>query len=577
MSQFFLYSEDNQKELLRIIFEYGKVKGFEDFVDELMALSDLYKKDRCDGVAMIEWFWENQDKDDLQQIKKKIFEKISVEHLLVIIRQIICRGEKIVLLLDNIDRLQRGSQPYCYDYALALNNNVNRCSKIIVAVRHENAHLPLEIQGQHSENYDRIYLAYHSYRSSMKTYLDPEGFHDILNSRIICYEKNCGLVDFDYKIKYLTDELKSQYIEYKMIDLANQSIRQALSYHCDLIEYILDNFDFKYIEGYLREPQKKSPFLTSLFVSWVVNNDEVIDDQSLNIVKILRESERQGYRPIGCDLSYLILTNLYKETISEDGREIKTVSIGELVENLGVLGFEGQEVKEKILILYNNKNKDFGHIIYISNDELVDGINSLSDEMKISLNYRGRCLVREISITFTFLNKIIHNSGFGSSAVSADEMVYHEFASYLDHGFENLGLMYRIAYLHALELIRISKCMTSYGDRWLTKYKNMFCVEGELQLVRMINSHLAFLENIVRFYDGDKKKQAFGLIAKYKLLKNLYIDDTESINFETHDIYNYKKIWKAVRQLEAEDVSLEISSYSSSTVSVELHLSCKKK
>ena len=543
ISEFFEKHPERMEALYRFALFPDEVLSSRDFVDERMEMHSLVERNisSVDKEEMQKWYIKNRTTEAVRNIIVKIYKKITYSHLIIVLRDQLPFNERFIVVFDNVDRLPRQWQPYCYNFALSFNNEMYEFAKPILNIRPENAHLPVEITGQRSEHVDSIRLVDLGKGNDFNSYLDSDGFHRILHSRQKAYSLLCSNSALTYKLNLLTNALKDQYGELILIDLANQSIRSALEYHCKFLRYLLETCPFESLKDLIIKNKHRS-LLVSCFLGWIAEQGEVLSDQNLNLAKLVNEANRNDFHTRGCDLSYLILVCLSKQTVNSQGEEIYRISFKSLVSRLAILGFTEEEVREEIYHLYFNKNKEFGHIISISNDEIVHDQESVKPKTRISLNFRGLRLLETVSVMFFFVNRLLNKTNGKTVTNMRGEFGYYDYSNYCVHARENVVLLAQVAKLHSIELIRIAERMDS--DNWLNQYKRYFTVNSDLQLTRLILSNSRFLSGSQTHIPSSAHTDILKLVDTMYVLLNLYKRCIENINADTEVIYDYEEIVK---------------------------------
>jgi len=537
MASFFMDDKPNFGDLCEfLLFEKNGLLAA-DFSDERLELRDIYIKNNDRQNKMHNWYKERQKTSCLVDLNEKVRKKYNYLHLIMAISHFLNLKEEFIIMFDNIDRLPRECQPYYYDFATGLNNNFKQYIKIIICIRPENAHMPQALKGgTKSDLVDHMALGYIESKGTSGIYLDSAGFHSILSKRQKYYiEQKFKNSELSEKIIFLTDELRSTYAELVLIDLANQSIRTALDYHCKFLEYLLCLFPFEKLKQTIKT--LRASFLVSCLLAWIVDYAKVLDDQSLNLVSLLRKSINSKYRDICCDLSYLILVNLLNEGRNKIDREIK---FGTLVENLNMLRFDTDEIRKEVYNLYCNGSQEFGHIISISYDEELNDESDIGLNTKLSLNFRGRRIVEDIAITFTFINRFLYKEKNKDKTII--DSSYFESSNYIAYTLENIDFFAQIAFLHTLELVRICKKMKI--PNWLNEYKKRFCIQHKLQLERILESNISFIGKLIesRYFNDEEKQKLQNCINIMQSLLQLYRRQVDEIKSDTTVIYDFEAI-----------------------------------
>ena len=491
-------------------------------------------------TSKLKWFREQKDENaDLKKIGDEIINSITANLLLRALKKLEPNIRKYILVLDNVDRLPKEYQPICYDFALTLNNDVKSYVKVVICIREENAHIPLDTFGHQSELTDRVILSKKLTRKKF-SYLPMEDFYKILFARQqFCFDNIQNHKSLKGLIELITRSMIDHYSEYLLVDIANQSIRNALEYHCLFVENLLTNFNHKILRQTLESPSKES-FLTSFFLGWIVDSAEVVTEHCLNLTCLKSDFYLKPSVESGCDLNYLILTNLFNNAISE---RVTTITFKQLIDNFSILSFSEEHIKEQLYELYSYKGKHFGHIVSIINDEIVNSINDINDNTKISVNFRGKSLVEPISRTFTFINRMQYKT---SDYEMKDKVLeipgkYYALKSYRYHSINHLKLIADIATIHNVELCQIAKKINK--PNWLSIYMRKFGVNGQLQLERIIPSTRKFLEAIAsRLEDSDDSILISEYCAILDCFNKIYSKATKDITPSTDFFYDYPKI-----------------------------------
>jgi hypothetical protein len=488
-----------------------------------------------------EWYRNNKfENETIRSIRNKILDRTNYAHYILAFMKITKNHNKMIVILDNVDRIPREYQPNCFHFGIDFYNNLKHCAKIIVCIREENAHYPRNSAAIQSAAITPLKVLDKKAKDRRRQILDPYDFHKILQRRYDFYKDYAEDNNFCELIGSLTNFLKREYAEFLLIDLANQSIRTALDYHCIFVYHLIKKYsesrDINKIERilntYKNKPGKVSSFLNSHLFGWIAKYTEDLDMQSLNIVKLYSACRSKDYRAVGCDLGYLILVNLNNER--------GPVKLSKIIQNLAILGFEKSDIKKRIYELYNLRNREFGYVITIWNDDIIEDVDSLKDYTKIEINYRGKTLIDSIATSFTFISRLLFFTDYykGRKSLVGN---YYNFRNVVNHSRNNLRFLSKIAWLHSLELIRI--CIKMNDRNWLAKYKRRFCVKNQLQLEKIIESNKKYLEKVKPHLDknGDENQIVVHIKIFDKLMK-LYQNQIETLTSDTIEIYKYADI-----------------------------------
>lgn len=519
-------------------------------IDYREKLLERFKQEkRCapkNKGELKDWYTERRFEKDpgIQKIREEIMETAKYYHYVSALARSksMANFRKYLVILDNIDRIHRDHQTYCFEFAHDFYHNVGESAKLIFSIRKENAHLPRNTTSINAANVQRIRVVDPDAPIKEREKLSTGEFHEIINQRFIFYKKYHKSKEFCEIANFLTEVLKYTYAEITLIDLANQSIRCALKYHCEFLLHLMGiygSFDrLRKIFNAKEDRLKIESILSSHLYGWVTSYSEVLNTQCLNLVELYNKCKSSDFREFGCDLSYLILVNLYNMN--------RIITFRELKENFLILAVNDQNLKEKILELYNSRNKEFGHIISIWADEDIENSNNITDATQIELNYRGRTLIKRVTTKFTFINRLIYDNRryYEYYDNYFKQESYYDFTNYHNHALNNIRFFSKIARLHTIELIRICRRVNLSNEQWFMEYARRFCVEYKLQLTRILESNIAFLEKIERHIENKRHRQD---IKKFRTimrkLEGLYQkEQCKSITPVTNEIYKFKDI-----------------------------------
>ncbi|GAG30144.1 unnamed protein product, partial [marine sediment metagenome] len=221
----------------------------ERFLDERRQLEELYKYEKkvdkseksIKNDDLKRWYGDNIYKiDQIKKIRQDIFQKLEYSHILHIIKDSEILSNKIIIFFDNVDEIEDFSiQSTCFGIAKNIRTILPNFLKVIIAIRPETAHV-------HSDFCDdetivtRRNIAGYNKKEKCK-YLTPEDFHNILLRRYSYFFKKYNFTDGSKEfINRLIDNLRDvRFFNFNLIDIANQSIRDALDYQSRYIRYLL--------------------------------------------------------------------------------------------------------------------------------------------------------------------------------------------------------------------------------------------------------------------------------------------------------------------------------------------------
>ncbi len=501
------------------------------------------------NINLKAWYLEKRKQnEDIKKIEKEIDKKITYDQLIRALKPI-KNFKGFLVIFDNVDRIERESQQFCFKFTVDFMKNVKKCGTIIICIREENARYPANDYTIKKSNIKSIPMVCRKFSEKKERKLDPKDFYAILKKRNAFYQKESKNYELKRVIDFLIKNLESTYAESRLIDLGNQSIRDSMNYHCKFVKAVIEyyrknKFDlnqiyelFISIQGY-----KRRSFLNSHFLGWVADQIKGHSAQCLNLIEVFEKCELKFYA-VGCDLNYLILVNLlnYKRLNNDD-----SITLSQLAKNLRKIGYEKENIRENVFYLYNLRYEPLGEAITIIAKNEIRKAKDLTDNTKIEINFRGECLVKYISVSFTFINRILFFASYYEDKKNIPVNDYYNFRNYFLHVKNSVLFLGRIAKLHMIELRRIYDKYNNKED-WLIEYKKQFCMGKEgtykLQLERIIDSNCRFLKNLNAFITSPRLNSYIDILNK---LKRLYQEEIKQFNISNLE---FKKLDKVIRKL----------------------------
>lgn len=522
---------------------------FRDERDEIHVMYHSLNAGSVDSkIDECEWYKRNMFNEKILQITRNVVGKLSLEHYLVAAKKsgggII---KKFIVIFDNVDRVPKDLQCYLYSIAEDVRSINMSTVQVIIATRKETSHPPDIVCNMSPAPIAEFGII--SSIDSDKNKLMSEDFFEILSKRLGLYSKQNEGSEGSVLVE-ISRYLKHQYAEAVLINLANQSIRDALKYHCDFVRYLLEQYSSQELIEILKT-EKCNSFLSSCLYSWITQYSTVLHNQCVNVVSLVSFCERNQYKNItGCDLTYLILVAIY----NFKKRQYRNPSFTELVEKFRVLSYDNAAIKAALFNLWRIRTEDFGHIVTLYQYPMPKQPKDILDNIEVEINYRGESLIKQISITFSFINKLLFDDEDGDyyfSIYRSRVKKYHDVSSIPIHARASIGFFYRLAFLHTLELHKIR---TRYmSDDWYAFYVRDFAIDKRLQLVRILRSNVAFLKSVIKARNigisRDGLEDLRNICEEMQFLESLYENYALSftvLNVDELQIFDYIKFGKDV-------------------------------
>jgi hypothetical protein len=269
----------------------------------------------------------------------------------------------------------------------------------------------------------------------------------------------------------------------------------------------------------------------------------------VNVVELLDDCRRKPtpYKNIaGCDLSYLILVCAHNFRV----REKANPKVNELVERFNRLKYPRERILQALFRLWKSRQDEFGDIVAIYQKKLPESIQDIENDAEVEINYRGESLVEKISVSFSFINRLLFDRNddfFYPESYRRRVRQYYDIKNIPQHLEWSCRFLYALGFLHTLELHKIR---TRYGTRnWYDEYANDFCIDHKLQLERIVVSHVYYLHLVVQQHESEFEPAKLNLISNgiiiLNCLKKLYELQVGRFTLENqkeYKILNYRKI-----------------------------------
>lgn len=504
------------KELLKRPPDYEYRNVYEDYIEERQDASIVYEAE--ENISYDDWV-QNGQNPTLRKLIEKVRKRLGIKQLIWGLLKF-DRCKMFMVVFDNVDRIPNFFQPYYLSVANDIQNDIGIFSKCIVAIREENVRRPKENTDCQA---DFIELAYMKQNVSIpmtdKRAVDMPTVKDNFTNTIILKRLNLlkGKVNDDALelIKKLTRKIRETYFQQKLSRIVNGSVRLALDVYYDFLEYILQKNEDEILAAL--ESPLSSRIFESYFYSWLTQRGGKSNMYLYNLVDLYYRWEDN--KKLGCFPEHLILTYLYnkKKRIEKTGQKYYYTTVKELQDEMLAIGFDSETVRKAIFDLYYMAPVS-GQMIDMRNlgrsSEIT--ISSIDDNDQVWILPRGEICCSDTTHKYTYFVENIYRYHYPHKKANLIEIsdVHIE---------EDVKFLSKIAYMHLEGLSKIRNNMyTKYGNEWLRKYKEKFCIGGHLQLDRIIYNHYKYL----RKFRKVKELRVFGK------LKRAFRKEVENINFQ---------------------------------------------
>jgi hypothetical protein len=382
-------------------------------------------------------------------------------------------------------------------------------------------------------------------------------FQEILERRLKYFVSIGKSHKYAEHIVAISRSLRDEYAEIILIEVANQSIRDALRYHCDFVKYLLEEYPVEEIYSRLTSKAGVGSFLISCLYGWIATHGSVLNKQCLNVVELVDECALLHFIGItGCDLTYLLLVCLF----NYHRRHKNNPLVRDLFSRFRTLQYDPELIRLALFDLWDLRNAEFGQVLSIYQKDLPRTAGDIRDDAEVELNFRGDRLVHKVSVSFTFINRLLYDKNkddFYPRKDKSNVKRYYEIKYLPQHAKWSCKFLYALGFLHSLELHKIR---TRYGKvDWFNQYAYDFCIGRDLQLQRIIDSHCAFLNKAIEHHrkqEGEewcrKIKEAISWLICLSKMYDLQVKYLRHDNVQEKWVLDYEALLAAVWERRAD-------------------------
>lgn len=498
---------------------------FKDFVIEVGDAKNLHykyywsKKGEEEIPSLKKWLIEKFIEDDIQELMRKIKEKLNIIHLAFALKAIFDYN-RIILWIDNIDKLDNNQQIELLDAITEVKRAVTDNIALVVAVREENIYRIEHFENfapprpttiywenpnafENAQSYDALNMPVvkedvlkdiiekrlnftKKFQSTLIDNLKKEvldlnqnNYSDSTNSEL---DKDCKNIDQEAiselneilnslgnkiteqeysQIKLLSDKALHTFISEKAYFITNNSLRQLLPLHRDFLLFLIkgQNSNIEIIEA------NKYPewFLRTQFLYFLTLHPRNSAFLPYDIVNHCKNKNQT--KIITCFLPHLVLTTIWNyciTTIRESDSTISLPSVKEIINLLNKLEYDTEDIKRTIFKLSYVPGGKSNFITIQTSKEIKSPID-VNFESKIKINYKGKVTLNSLSISFGYFYALVKNKdGFDGKHLNPTRTV--------SQGSLILSTIKEMANSHLKSLIHIRDNVYKKNNDWMTKY-----------------------------------------------------------------------------------------------------------
>ena len=419
-----------------------------------------------------------------------IVPNLTVECLIVAGRQLLNIGH-LLIFVDNVDKLRSiAHQAACFNLVEDLEQLLGPETHFLICVREENvtratddAQVPRddEVQAPHNRAYTIPCVNMPDFTSELL---------DIILKTRLAYVGDpairSGNGSAAAELAAIERGMLSEYVNERMIELANDNARDALYAHVSFLKFIS-----ALAEAGVVTVAELGPYdYETLFYAWLVRKGEEANLFIYDLVDELIQWRREPAR-LGCMLNHLLLVVIAKQQDAFErqyGSRFGYATLGKVLQALEKLGWQREMILESLSHLYSQGGWA-GHMVEFKTPLRRPGSTEVDTLARISITRRGKLLCNAVTLRLTYLVEcLLKHQGTTS-------MTPHLWPR--EAIKQALECVCDIADMHCAGLLQLrAPLRKEYGGRWLGKYLDEYTIGGELQVDRLIASHVRHCNRI---------------------------------------------------------------------------------
>jgi len=424
-------------------------------------------------------------------IRARLKVELRAEHI-VYAACCLGRAGRVVVVMDNVERLPNPCQRECFEAAYNLEHQLGPLGRVLVSLRDETVKHPLA-GGVPAADAVCLPLANreHVVPSLRVPDLSSAEVQALLKARFAWIRarlREQNVPDGQLEVLAgLENQILSRYVADRVIELANQNVRDVLGAHTRFLEFLQERFsaagDVFGGDGYRME---------SLFYSWLVRRGEQSGLATYDVILPIRNWRRDPKKHHGCMLEYVLLACAYRhqrQLALQTGTDYPFVIVKTLVADIVALGYPEEDVRRAILGLYVNGQNHGVLVDFRDIEGAIDEDQKMDDCAMLYVTPAGSVL----------FNSIVHRMVYLVEYYLKQHMADQSAMSIQPARMLSISLEWlcHMADMHRAGLLKIRD--SSFGRQsksWYSDYMAKYTFEGALQLEKTITSHRAHCENL---------------------------------------------------------------------------------
>jgi hypothetical protein len=395
-----------------------------------------------------------------------------------------------VIWLDNVDRLTDQQQIDAFNAINSIFAPVASLVRMGLSIREENVYRefeqgappkPTRIMLKHpDDDSDRAY-----YPSEEVPLATAKTLQGMMERRLRLARKmmiegkladNLGREDVFKNLLVLTNRLIDQVCDENAVRLTNNCLRDFMELCRHMLgDLVLSNVYTPLADQIDQAIKKEDWYIRTVFL-WRLRHAQ--EEYKIGIYDVLAAAERHRKRADGlpgCMLEHLVLTKTWNLTLRSPDNNPNhggIATVGDVVRSLERLGYVRDAVVEAMHGLYWS-NGSRQHLLEIRNGDVLKRPSAITDDLRIYLTLRGKCLTASASGSFAYLYDCLRILKRGPQAEQeiVDEHEIRSTAEIIDKLIPHLC---DIAQMHYDTLNDWFQNGILSGDNWLEDYKKEF-------------------------------------------------------------------------------------------------------
>jgi hypothetical protein len=432
---------------------------------------------------------------------------------------------RILIVIDNIDRIRVEFQKYFLIACRDLRMNMGTYGSITVAIRIENIKEKIPRIPGDDHFFDFIMPDNQKYSGLLLKPIMAEHMEEVLRKRDTFTKKIIG--EYDKKnrsdilqkhgeeVSNILNSIVKDFVENAVYALANDSYIVLLKVYVEFMRYIATLKNYNYFSYDQLSREKEDRHLQTLFYIWLQENGPNVGIPLHNIIDYKDNSDSLKVEDIG-SAQHILLTCIYNLTKENASKELKGVypQWKTVVSRMYWLGFSYNKIIEALRTFLTPLESPPGAVCFVSREVSYEEIivpTSQKDSYGISDNCEDQ--IKLTSMGHELVRNVLHKAGYiwgiayRSEEIRIPKKDYTSFSRKQKarhvYNFTKILAKRHLKFLYAVAISRKDEEI----NNWLNRYRREFGIDNHLQVERILSSAGLFFDSLFsRQADNENQK-----------------------------------------------------------------------